>query len=160
MEDSAGRHQHDGFSDLPVTCNGGKNECVVETGRLGSTLFQTPFSMEYLLIVYCDEKFWGELPESERDRIGDETDAFKADLAKKGCLRAWSPLQPVATATTVRRQRGKTVITDGPFAETREVVGGFVGVECRDLDEAVALAARFPLLEAGGSVEVRPARPV
>jgi hypothetical protein len=115
--------------------------------------------MNYLLIVYCDEKLWDGLSPAEKDRAGDEAEAFRAELRKSGHLRLWSPLHPVATATTVRTQRGKTVISDGPFAESKEVLGGFVSLQCRDLDEAVAIAARFPLLRVGGAVEVRPVRP-
>jgi hypothetical protein len=69
-------------------------------------------------------------------------------------------LHPASTATTVRQRGGKVVIIDGPFAETSEVLGGFQLVECRDLDEAIAIASRFPALSAGFSMEVRPVMPL
>lgn len=78
------------------------------------------------------------------------------DLAKSGHFRGGSQLHPAATATTVRMKNSKLVFTDGPFAETKEQLGGYHLVECHDLDEAMAIAARIPTLSAGGAIEVRP----
>jgi hypothetical protein len=78
------------------------------------------------------------------------------DISKSGHLRASVKLQPTATSTTVREKAGRTVITDGPFAETKEQLGGYHVVECRDLDEALAIALRIPTVRLGGAVEVRP----
>ena len=77
-------------------------------------------------------------------------------LDRTGCHLASAKLQPVATASTVRGRNGKPVVTDGPFAETKEQLGGYHLVECADLDEAIAIAKRIPTLAHGGSVEVRP----
>jgi hypothetical protein len=76
-------------------------------------------------------------------------------LVKSGHARAAVGLHPVSTAATVREQQGKPMVTDGPFAETREVLGGYEIVECQDLDEAIAIAKRFPALRVGFAMEVR-----
>jgi len=81
--------------------------------------------------------------------------AFSEAIVKSGHHKAGDPLQPVATATTVRVKNGKTVTTDGPFAETREQLGGYYIIEAKDLDEAIGIAARVPSSRTG-SVEVRP----
>jgi hypothetical protein len=77
---------------------------------------------------------------------------------KSGVYQAGDPLHPISTATTVRIKNGKTIITDGPYAETKEQLGGYNVVEAKDLDEALAIAARHPLLRGGFSIEVRPIR--
>jgi hypothetical protein len=77
-------------------------------------------------------------------------------LIKNGQLRGGGQLHPTSAATTVRIKNGKRVLTDGPFAETKEQLGGYHLVECKDLDEAISIAARIPTLPAGGAVEVRP----
>jgi hypothetical protein len=84
---------------------------------------------------------------------------FIQGIVKSGHYRAGAKLQPTSMATTVREQQGKRITTDGPFAETKEQLGGFHLVECQDLDEAIAIAARIPTLRVGGSVEVRPVMP-
>ncbi len=108
--------------------------------------------MKYLLLIYTDEKSW---TESERQKCIAESTQLTHELqAKKQYLGA-APLHPVAMATTVRVREGKRLVTDGPFAETREHLGGFFLVEAGDLDEAVAIAARIPGARKG-TVEVRP----
>ena len=111
--------------------------------------------MKYLLLVNSDEKLWETVPAAEQERVIGEHFALVEDLRRRGQYLAGEALQPVSTAVTVRVQNGRAVTTDGPFAETKEQIGGFYLIEARDLNEAVALAARIP--HAGsGSVEVRP----
>jgi hypothetical protein len=112
--------------------------------------------VQYLLMCCFDEALWTQLPDSERDRIMDEYGTFVRELKQSGRLLAGAKLDACATAVTVRETGGKAVTTDGPFAETKEQLGGYHVVECRDRDEAVALARRIPTLPVGGSVEVRP----
>lgn len=111
--------------------------------------------MKYLLSIYDDEKNWDSLSESEQGQQLGEYMALSSDLHAAGKLLAGEPLQPVATASTVRVREGRTLVTDGPFAETREQLGGFYLIEAGSLDEALAAAARIPAARTGG-VEVRP----
>ena len=112
--------------------------------------------MQYLLLCCFDEELWEKIPESQRHTIMEEYRAFEQDLVKSGHYRAGAKLKPSSTATTVRLNKGKPAVTDGPFAETKEQIGGYYLVECKDLDEAIAIARRIPTLPAGGTVEVRP----
>jgi hypothetical protein len=112
--------------------------------------------MQYLMMCCFDEGAWAKLPGPQRDSIMAAYGEFVRGLAESGHLLGGAKLGPTSTATTVRVQGGKPVITDGPFAETKEQIGGYHVVECRDLDEAIALATRIPTLAAGGTVEVRP----
>lgn len=112
--------------------------------------------MQYLLLCCFDEDRWQKLAAPERDRIMREYGAFQRDLAASGRYLAGAKLGSTQTATTLREHAGKPVITDGPFAETKEQLGGYHLVECNDLDEAIAIARRIPTLAAGGAVEVRP----
>jgi hypothetical protein len=111
--------------------------------------------MQYLLLVYADENRWLNLPQAEKDRIWEECEAYGADLKKNGHFLAGAPLERSSTARTVRKVSGQTVVTDGPFAETKEVLAGYHLVECRDTGEAVALGAHFPGLRIGLTIEVR-----
>ena len=108
--------------------------------------------MKYMLLVYADETSW---PEAEREKCFVESTQLCHDLQKRGQYVSASPLQPVATATSVRVRHGKPVITDGPFAETREQLGGYFMVEAKDLNEAINIAAKIPGAR-NGTVEVRP----
>jgi len=112
--------------------------------------------MQYLLLCCFDEELWEKIPESRRDTIMEEYQAFEQDLVKSGHYRAGAKLKPSSTATTVRMKNGKSAFTDGPFAETKEQIGGYHLVECKDLDEAITIANRIPTLPVGGTVEVRP----
>jgi hypothetical protein len=112
--------------------------------------------MQYLLLCCFDEERWMNLPESRRDEIMREYGAWKEDIKLRGQYRAGAKLQPTASATTIRARSGKSALTDGPFAETREQLGGYHLIECQDLDEALAIARRIPTLDAGGVIEVRP----
>lgn len=112
--------------------------------------------MQYLLMCCFNEKRWEELPDSQRDQIMDRYQALEQDLIRSGHYRAGAKLRPSSATTTVRIKNSKPAITDGPFAEIKEQIGGYHLVECRDLDEAIAIAMRIPTLPAGGTVEVRP----
>ena len=111
--------------------------------------------MQYLLLIYDAEKEWEAMPEAERNKMFGEYMAFTNDIKASGHHRAGEALQPVHTATTVRVRGGKTSTTDGPFAETREQLGGFYLIEAKDLDEATRIAARIPSARIG-CIEVRP----
>ena len=108
--------------------------------------------MKYMLLIYTDEKVW---TESEREKCVAESTQLTHELHAKGQYRGASPLHPVATATSVRVRDGKRLVTDGPFAETHEQLGGFFLIEANHLDEAIAVAARIPGARKG-TVEVRP----
>ena len=108
--------------------------------------------MKYLLLVYLNENA---LNPAEREECYVESTQLCHDLAAKGQFLTASPLKPVATAKSVRIRDGKKLITDGPFAETREQLGGFYLVDARDEDEAIAIAARIPPARKG-TIEVRP----
>lgn len=111
--------------------------------------------MKYLCLVYAEEKVLNQMPRPERQSLSDESMAFCDALHKNGELIASSPLHPIETATTVRVRNGKTSATDGPFAETKEQLGGFLAIDVRDLNDAVRIAAHFPAARIG-SIEVRP----
>lgn len=111
--------------------------------------------MKYLCLVYVEEKVLNALPRDERQRLSDESMAYCDELQKVGQLLAASPLHPVETATTVRVRNGKASTTDGPFAETKEQLGGFLMIDVRDLNDAIRVASQFPGARIG-SVEVRP----
>lgn len=111
--------------------------------------------MKYLLLVYGDEKTWLARSERERDEVFAECEVYGNELKASGHFLAGSPLERTATATTIRRSNGKSIITDGPFAETREVLAGYHLVECKDQSEAIALGDRFPGLKYGMTIEVR-----
>jgi hypothetical protein len=115
--------------------------------------------MQYMLMCCFDEKAWGKLPDDEKGEIMREYGALMQSLAKGGQLRGGGQLGSTSSATTVRMKSGKLALTDGPFAETKEQLGGYHLVECRDLDEALSIAARIPTLSAGGAIEVRPLMP-
>jgi hypothetical protein len=112
--------------------------------------------MRYLLLLYEPELPAGtEVPtETMQAQLGAYA-AFTQDVRDRGLFQAGEALEPTATATTVRVRDGRTTVTDGPFAETKEALGGFYLLDCQDLDEAVELAARIPSATRG-SVEIRP----
>ena len=108
--------------------------------------------MQYLLLIYASE---AEEDKLDQEAILAEYGPFTQGIIQSGAFKAADRLKRVATATTVRIRDGKTLTTDGPFAETREQLGGYYLVEAKDLDEAVGIAARIPAAKYG-SVEVRP----
>ncbi len=112
--------------------------------------------MQYLLMCCFDEELWAKIPESVRDKIMQEYGAWERGIVRSGHYRGGAKLQPSSSATTVREKNGKPVITDGPFAETKEQLGGYHLVECKGLDEAISIAKRIPTIPFGGTIEVRP----
>lgn len=110
--------------------------------------------MKYLCLVYCDERDLHSLPDSPTDA---DCMAYATALADSGRMLAGHALQPVATAATVRVRQGRTTVTDGPFAETKEQLAGFYLVDAHDLNEAIQIAAGIPPARVG-SIEVRPVR--
>jgi len=114
--------------------------------------------MQYLVLIYDSEKLYGDMPKAQLEKIYEEYGHFTQSIIKSGHFRAGSQLQPVSSATTVREKNGKAVTVDGPFAETKEQLGGYYLIECKDLDEALSIAKRIPSVRTG-SVEVRPLVP-
>jgi hypothetical protein len=111
--------------------------------------------MRYMLLIHDDEKNWGRLSEAEQQQIMAEYRQLSEHLKTTGQYVSGSQLAPTSSATSVRVRDGKRVVTDGPFAETREQLGGYYLVEARDLDDAIGLAARIPSARFG-TIEVRP----
>jgi hypothetical protein len=114
--------------------------------------------MQYLLLIYTNEQTFSSLSESDVDAMMGEYMALTQSIARSGNYKGGNRLQPTSAATTVRVRNGKRQTTDGPFAETREQLGGYYLVEAADLDEAIAIAERIPASRIG-SVEVRPIAP-
>ena len=112
--------------------------------------------MKYLCLIYDDEKKWETMSKAEADAYMGEYFAFTDGVKASGHYLGGNALQPVQTATTVRSRNGKLSTTDGPFAETKEQLGGYYLVEAKNLDEAISIAAKIPAARYGGSVEVRP----
>ena len=110
--------------------------------------------MRYLLMIYEVDRTAQPSPE-EAMAQNKRYAAFTQEVRERGLFRAGEALEPTNTATTVRVRDGRTLVTDGPFAETKEFLGGFYLLECRDLDEAIELAKRIPAVERG-SIEIRP----
>ncbi|HTE46470.1 MAG TPA: YciI family protein [Gemmatimonadaceae bacterium] len=111
--------------------------------------------MQYLLLIYNNEQNWAKQTAAESTAISGEYRTYTQAIAQSGHYKGGNALQPTNTATTVRVRDGKRQTTDGPFAETREQLGGYYLVDAKDLDEAVDLAARIPGSRLG-SIEVRP----
>jgi hypothetical protein len=108
--------------------------------------------MRYMMLIYLDEQV---LSETERVQCYEESAQLARELKSSGQYLATAPLHPTATATSVRLREGKPLITDGPFAETREQLGGYFLIEAKNLDEAIGIAARIPGARVG-TVEIRP----
>ena len=108
--------------------------------------------MKYMLLIYLDEQA---LNETERQECYAESTQLAHDIHSSGHYLAANPLQPTSMATSVRVRNGKRLVTDGPFAETREQLGGYFLIEANNLDEAIGIAARIPMARKG-TVEVRP----
>lgn len=111
--------------------------------------------MKYLCLVYVEERTLHAMPQSERVVLSDQSMAYCDELQKNGQLIGASPLHPVDTATTVRVRGGKVSTIDGPFAETKEQLGGYLLIDVRDMNDAVRIASKFPAAQYG-SIEVRP----
>lgn len=114
--------------------------------------------MQYLLLIYGNESHFEKLPSSERDKVLQEYHAFTNSVAQSGHLRGANELDFTNKGKTVRVREGKAIVSDGPFAETKEQLGGYYLVEARDIDDALAIGARIPSAR-WGSIEVRPIIP-
>ncbi|HEY2146578.1 MAG TPA: YciI family protein [Pirellulales bacterium] len=108
--------------------------------------------MKYMLLIYAADNA---VDESQRQHCYEESTQLTHELAARGQFLGASPLQPVSTATSVRVREGKRLVTDGPFAETREHLGGYFVIDAKDLNEAIGIAARIPGAR-WGTVEIRP----
>jgi hypothetical protein len=111
--------------------------------------------MRYALLIYVDENPSVEWTDEQRQTEGAAYGRFTKEIANRGISQGGEPLQSTATATTVRVRDGDVLTTDGPFAETKEALGGFYLVDCKDLDEAIEVASKIPSAT-HGSIEVRP----
>ena len=114
-------------------------------------------AMKYLLMCCHEEKKWDSMSKSECDAVMEETIGYVEALKKSGQLLAVEQLDPVKTAISVRVRSGKLAVTDGPYAETKEQLGGFFLIDARDLNEAIQVASKFPSVRFG-TMEVRPVR--
>jgi hypothetical protein len=113
--------------------------------------------MKFLCLIYPEGTTLDALPTSEYDAIVDEVLEYREELQKSGHYITSSPLEPAGTATTIRVRRGKAIVTDGPFAETKEQVGGFYLIEAQDLSDAIRVASKMPPARLG-AIEVRALR--
>ena len=111
--------------------------------------------MQYILLIYSSDEMWENKSADEINQIMGEYNAFTESIVKSGNFKAGEELQPATAATTVRVRNGKPQLTDGPFAETREQLGGFYLIEADNLDQATQIASRIPSAREG-CVEVRP----
>jgi hypothetical protein len=112
--------------------------------------------MRYMCLIYSDEGWRNTMSEAEGGRVLQEFMDFTQSVVKSGHHRAGERLAPTSSATTIRTKGGKVVTTDGPFAETKEQLGGYYILEAANLDEALKLAQRIPTVHLGGAIEVRP----
>ncbi|MEA2572677.1 MAG: hypothetical protein QOI24_4678 [Acidobacteriota bacterium] len=115
--------------------------------------------MKYLLLIHDEEKTWEKMSEADQKAIYAEYGQFSEQIKASGNMITGAQLQPTSTATSVRIRDGKRLVTDGPFAETREQLGGYYLIEAGDLDEAIGIAARIPSAKMG-TIEVRPLVPM
>jgi hypothetical protein len=115
--------------------------------------------VQYMLLIYDDEKLWAGLSEEEGGRIFQEYGAYSEELRASGAFVEGAPLQPTSTATTVSVRDGDRVVTDGPFAETKEQLGGYYLVDVESLDDAIEWAGKIPSARLG-RIEVRPVQPM
>jgi hypothetical protein len=116
-------------------------------------------TMRYLCLVVFDEKKLEQMPRSELDALNRESLAYDEELRQGGHFIAAQALQPVEATATVRVRNGKVAVTDGPFAETKEQMGGFILIEARDLNEAIQMASKIPAIRLG-AIEIRPIKEV
>jgi hypothetical protein len=114
--------------------------------------------MQYLLLIHDAESVWENMPEKQRNEIYGQYIAYTNELRESGALVGANQLQPTSTATTVRVRDGEQIVTDGPFAETKEQLGGYYLIEVDSVDEAIEWAAKIPSAQLG-SIEVRPVVP-
>ena len=137
------------FVDLPILIRR-----RVEGEIMNSTTERIP-TVKYMLLIYDKEQDWAKLSEAEQRQVYGEYMKFTEGIIASGNYLAGAQLHPIATASSVRVRDGKELVTDGPFAETHEQLGGYYLIEARSLDEATSIAARIPSSRFG-TVEVRP----
>jgi hypothetical protein len=113
--------------------------------------------MQYILLIYDNETAMKSRTQAQMSEMFKAYQEFTQDIVRTGNFKAGDPLEPTSSATTVRSRQGKVMVTDGPFAETKEQLGGYYLIEAKDLDEAIAIAGRVPSAQFG-SIEVRPIR--
>ena len=111
--------------------------------------------MRYMLLTYLDEKAWMSLGEAEQERIMGECAPHVEQMLASGKFLGGAPLHPTSTAATVRLRDGKRLVTDGPFAETREQLGGYALIDAKDMDEAIRIAAGFLGTRSQATIEIR-----
>jgi hypothetical protein len=111
--------------------------------------------VQYMLLIYDDEQVWAGLSEAERGQIFQEYGAFTESIRESGHYVTGAPLQPTSSATSVRLRESEQLVTDGPFAETKEQLGGYYLIEAENVDEAIEIAGRIPSAKLG-TIEVRP----
>jgi len=111
--------------------------------------------MRYLCLIYDDEKLWANMPKEQADAMFGEYFSFTEGIKQSGHYVGGEALQPIQTATTVRVRNGKVSTTDGPFAETKEQLGGYYLIDAKDLNDAIQVASKIPSARVG-SVEIRP----
>ena len=112
--------------------------------------------MTYMLLTYLSEKAWADLGEAEQQRLMHACDPHVQQLRESGKFLAGAPLHPTTTATTIRSRDGQRLVTDGPFVETREQLGGYTLIDAKDLDEAIAIAWGFARNSSLVTIEIRP----
>jgi hypothetical protein len=130
---------------------------IVPVRLLNEVYRNVEVNMQYILLIYDNEGAVKSRSQEEMGQLMLAYQKFTQDIVSAGNFKAGDPLQPTNTATTVRLREGKTLVTDGPFAETKEQLGGYYLIEAKDLDQAIAIAARVPSAQSG-SIEVRPIR--
>lgn len=111
--------------------------------------------MKFMMLCYDDAEHWNRAGQKVHQAAMDEAAGLCRELHERGAYVAASPLQPISTATSVRVRNGKPIVTDGPFAETREILGGYYIIDVKDMNEAIEIAARHPGVNVG-TVEIRP----
>ena len=114
--------------------------------------------MRYMLLVYREESWWDEMSEEEQNALVQRAVEYTRGLRENGTFLAGDRLMPTSTATTVRMKNGQTLVTDGPFAETKEQLAGYSIIEAANLDEVLAHVVHHPLVRDGLSIEIRPLR--
>jgi hypothetical protein len=128
---------------------------MVDRTARDAEMEETP--VKYMLMICRDEPAWDKLSVSERQQVYEEIRVLSQELTSRGQYLGGFPLHPSSSATSVRVRDGKRLVTDGPFAETREQLGGYMLIDVPDLEEAIAVAARIPLARTS-TIEVRPVR--
>jgi hypothetical protein len=112
--------------------------------------------MKYLALIYGDAERWDTMDEGQQEAMRDQYRAFAEEAGQRGALVGGFELEPASTATTLRSGDNGPIVTDGPFAETKEQLGGYFLLECGSLDDAIELASKIPAAQQDGAVEVRP----